>query len=72
MIAIIVYTTSMNCVHEGTNFTIQTVLAQLGSLIIATISGKQAGAFGYTGLFVIEISMATITLVCLPDLYPEE
>lgn len=72
MATIIVYTTSMNCVrkgYEGTDFTIQTVLAQLGSLIIAAVSGKLAGAFGYKGLFAIEIAMAIITLLYISLIY---
>ena len=75
MATIIVYTTSMYYVRsgcEGTDFTIQTVLAHLGSLIFAVLSGKLAGAFEYKGLFAIEISIATITMLYVIFIYTKD
>lgn len=72
MATIVVYTTSMNYARkgcEGTDFTIQTVLAHLGSIVFAVISGKLAGALGYKGLFAIEIVMAIITLLYVSLIY---
>ncbi len=65
MIMVTVYTVSMNCVrngYEGTDFTIQTVLTQVSGLFVAVISGAIAGRFGYSGLFLAEIGLATITI----------
>lgn len=66
MATIVVYTTSMDCVrkgYEGTDFTIQTVITHLSGMIMAILSGKLAGAFGYNKLFFIEAVIATISLI---------
>lgn len=66
MSTIIVYTTSMDCVrkgYEGTDFTIQTVITHLSSMIIAVLSGKLAGSFGYANLFLIEVGIAIFSLM---------
>lgn len=61
-----VYTTSMDRVREGregTDFTIQTVLTHLSSMMIAIGSGKFAQTFGYNSLFRIELLLAVITMI---------
>lgn len=66
MSTIVVYTTSMDCVRkgfEGTDFTIQTVITHLSSMVIAVLSGKLAGSFGYNTLFQVEIGIAMLSLV---------
>lgn len=66
MATIVVYTTAMDCVRpgrEGTDFTIQTVLTHLSSMLIAISSGKLADHFGYHGLFLFEIILATCSLI---------
>jgi predicted MFS family arabinose efflux permease len=66
MSTIIVYTTSMDCVrtgYEGTDFTIQTVITHLSSMLIAVLSGKLAGSLGYANLFLIEIGIAVLSLI---------
>ena len=63
---VVVYTTSMDFVRpgrEGTDFTIQIVLTQLSSLIIAINSGKIGDALGYSGLFRIEAGLGVIALL---------
>lgn len=65
---VLVYTSSMDKVRkgfEGTDFTIQIILTHLGSLIIATQSGRVADLFGYRGLFYIESGLAIFTLILL-------
>lgn len=66
MSTIIVYTISMDCVrtgYEGTDFTIQTVITHLSSMLIAVLSGKLAGSLGYANLFLIEIGIAVLSLI---------
>jgi len=65
MINVAVYTIAMNWARpgsEGTDFTIQIVISQLGALIIAGFSGFIAQRLNYQGLFVIETILAIITL----------
>jgi hypothetical protein len=49
--------------REGTDFTLQIVIAHIGSMIIAIGSGKLAHSIGYEGLFFIEmcINIAMLT-----------
>lgn len=66
MATIVVYTTAMDCVRpgrEGTDFTIQTVLTHLSSMLVAIASGKLADHLGYHGLFLFEIVLATCSLI---------
>ena len=66
MSTIIVYTTAMDCVrkgYEGTDFTIQTVITHLSSMVIAVLSGKIAGSFGYDTLFQVEAGIAALSLI---------
>ena len=66
MATIVVYTSSMECVRpgrEGTDFTVQTVLTHLSGIIMAGLSGAVADHFGYHGLFLAEVIIASISLV---------
>lgn len=75
MASVAIYTISMDIVRpgrEGTDFTIQIVLTHLSSLIIAVGSGKTAHLLGYSGLFKIEIVLATLVLIAVPFLYKQE
>lgn len=61
-----VYTTSMDRVREGregTDFTIQTVLTHLSSMLIAIGSGKFAQMLGYHSLFQLEAVLAILTMI---------
>lgn len=49
--------------REGTDFTLQTVITHLSSMIIAVFSGKIADSFGYSGLFLAETVLAVISLI---------
>lgn len=63
---IVVYTTAMESVRkgfEGTDFTIQTVITHLSGILMGVASGKIAGMFSYSGLFALEIGIATASLV---------
>ena len=63
-----IYTLSMDAVRkgrEGTDFTIQIVITHIGSLLIATGSGKVAHAFGYKGLFTAEAIVTAFTFIVL-------
>lgn len=65
MINVTVFTIAMNWARrgsEGTDFTIQIVISQLGALIIAGLSGFIAQRIGYNGLFFIESILSVITL----------
>ncbi len=56
-----IYTLAMDKVRkgrEGTDFTIQIVLTHIGSLLVATLSGKIAHETGYTALFFGEAAVA--------------
>lgn len=73
MATIVVYTSSMECVRvgrEGTDFTIQTVLTHLSSIIIAVVSGALADRLGYSGLFAVEVAIAAISLAYVMLLFP--
>lgn len=66
MATIVVYTTAMDCVrkgYEGTDFTIQTVITHLSGMLMAILSGKLAGSFGYNNLFLIETLLAIISFI---------
>ncbi|BEG99036.1 MFS transporter [Bacteroides sedimenti] len=49
--------------REGTDFTLQTVITHLSSMIIAVFSGKLADCLGYSGLFLIECGLAVSSLI---------
>ena len=66
MATIIVYTTAMDYVRpgkEGTDFTIQTVITHLSSMFVAMISGVIAQKLGYQILAIVEVMLASFTLV---------
>ncbi|MFI3268080.1 MAG: MFS transporter [Rikenellaceae bacterium] len=63
---VVVYTTSMDKSREGregTDFTIQTVITHLSSMIIAIFSGKLIDSFGITTLYSVEVLLTIVTLV---------
>jgi predicted MFS family arabinose efflux permease len=63
-----IYTISMDAVRpgrEGTDFTIQIVITHLGSLLMATASGKVAHELDYKGLFAGEIAMSLLVYLIL-------
>lgn len=63
--SVTIYTTSMDVVrkgYEGTDFTVQIVISHLSGIIFAVLSGKLAGALGYTGLFTSEAVFALIAI----------
>lgn len=63
---VIVYTTAMDNVRkgrEGTDFTLQTVITHLSSMLMAVCSGRIAEKLGYQGLFLFEIVLAFIALM---------
>lgn len=65
---VVIYTSAMDRVRpgkEGTDFTIQIVLTHLGSLIIATQSGKIADLMGYRSLFYIETGLVMLTFMII-------
>jgi len=75
MATVFVYTTSMDEVKDGragTDFTIQIVLTHIGSLFLSVISGKIAHSLGYSGLFLIEMTIGLLLLGILPFLYKEQ
>lgn len=68
-----IYTLSMDKVRngrEGTDFTIQIVITHIGSLLIATLSGKVAHEYGYTGLFNVEIMLSIFAFLILTYALP--
>lgn len=68
-----IYTISMDSVRkgrEGTDFTIQIVITHIGSLLVATASGKLAHEFGYKGLFTTEIVATVLTFLTLLYILP--
>jgi len=63
-----IYTIAMDKVRpgrEGTDFTIQIVITHIGSLLIATLSGKVANELGYQGLFTAEIAFSVVAFLVL-------
>lgn len=70
-----IYTVSMDAVRkgrEGTDFTIQIVITHIGSLIMATTSGKIAHEFGYNGLFAFEAGMSALVFLLLLYVLPKK
>ena len=64
--SVLVNTVAMDFVRagrEGTDFTMQTVLVHLSSMLIAVFSGRLADSIGYSGLAFIEIGLASISLI---------
>ena len=66
MATVLVYTLSMNRARkgkEGTDFTVQIVLAQLSGMLAVMLSGKIAHNYGYGKLFLFELGLACIALI---------
>jgi predicted MFS family arabinose efflux permease len=64
--SVVIYTTSMDVVrkgYEGTDFTVQIVISHLSGILFAVLSGKLAGALGYTGLFISEAGFAALAIL---------
>ncbi len=72
MMTVFIYTFIMDRIRKGkagTDFTLQIVLAHIGSLIMAVSSGKIAHSLGYGRLFILEFCLAIISLILIPYLY---
>jgi len=66
MATVYVYTSAMDHARkgrEGTDFTIQTVTAQLSGICIVSLSGKIAHNFGYNNLFLFEFVLACLAII---------
>jgi len=66
--SVLVNTVAMDFVREGregTDFTLQTVLVHLSSMLMAVFSGKLAETAGYNGLALVETLLATVSLLFL-------
>jgi predicted MFS family arabinose efflux permease len=66
--SVLVNTVAMDYVRpgrEGTDFTLQTVLVHLSSMIVAVLSGKLSDLYGYAGLGKIEFLLALLSLTCI-------
>lgn len=64
--SVFIYTRSMSIVRsgrEGTDFTIQIVITHLSSMTVAVLSGWLADRLGYSYLFAMAASLATINLL---------
>lgn len=65
MSTIVVYTTAMNYVRpgkEGTDFTLQTVITHLSSMLVAILGGYVADQFGYQSLAFLGVFLAALSL----------
>lgn len=74
MSTVIIYTISMDEVRqgrEGTDFTLQIVITQLGSLIMAVASGAFAEKFSYEHLFMASFVLGVVNLIAVRYLYKE-
>jgi len=63
--AVVLYTLAMDRVRkgrEGTDFTIQLVIAQLSGITFGALSGVFAQRFGYSNLFLVEFGFACLAL----------
>jgi len=64
--AVVLYTLAMDRVRkgrEGTDFSIQLIIAQLSGMTVAALSGVFAQHFGYSNLFLAEFGFACVALV---------
>jgi hypothetical protein len=65
----------MDCVREGregTDFTIQTVIAQFSGICMAMLSGHVADKAGYSGLFLFEFGLACASLIYVLVVFRKE
>ena len=58
--------------REGTDFTIQIVITHVGSLLVATASGKIAHEFSYIGLFTAEAIISALVFFILLYALPKK
>jgi predicted MFS family arabinose efflux permease len=75
MATIVVFTSSMQCVRkgrEGTDFTVQTVITHLSSMLLAIGSGSFAQLFGYSTLFLTETVIAAASLCYVVVVFKNE
>jgi MFS family permease len=75
MATVVVYTIAMDCVREGregTDFTIQTVIAQFSGICMAMLSGHVADKTGYSGLFLFEFGLACASLIYVLVVFRKE
>ncbi|MDR1743907.1 MAG: MFS transporter [Dysgonamonadaceae bacterium] len=66
MASTMVYTASMDIVRdgrEGTDFTMQIVIAQLSSMIVAFGCSRFGDMFGFVGLFAFELLLALVSCI---------
>ena len=64
--AVVLYTLAMDRVRkgrEGTDFSIQLIIAQLSGITAAALSGVFAQHFGYSNLFLVEFGFACLALI---------
>lgn len=74
MINVAIYTLAMGWArsgNEGTDFTIQLVINQLGALFIAGHSGIIAKWFNYQGLFIVELVLVSLILFYVIFVYKD-
>ena len=70
----IIYTICMNAVRkglEGTDYSIQIVITHISGLSMAVVSGRIGDAFGYGGLFTLELIIGLLVLIFVGKLYHE-
>lgn len=66
MTSTIINTSAMDIVRdgrEGTDFTLQIVITHLNAMIVALVCAKLGDAFGYSGLFAVELSLAIVSFI---------
>lgn len=66
--SVLINTAAMDFVRagrEGTDFTLQTVLVHFSSMLMAVSSGRLADCFGYSGLALVELGLAILSLTYL-------
>ena len=66
MSSTLINTTAMDIVRdgrEGTDFTLQIVITHLGAMMITIASASIGDAFGYKGLFTMQLSIAIISFL---------
>lgn len=75
MATIVVYTTAMSYVRpgkEGTDFTIQTVITHISSMLVAIIAGFIAQEYGYQALAYFGVFLAALSLIYIIIVFNEE
>lgn len=75
MCTIVVYTTAMDNVRagrEGTDFTMQTVITHVSSILVAVICGKVADMAGYTAFFATTLILAALSLLYIKIFFKKQ